>query len=269
LSGWDMTRMRGCLDLADFDFSKRAFEIERAWREHEPLRARVPNSVRVKTRALITAVAHDGEQILSVCQEPLLHAIVTDWRCKKKVGKQRAFMKLVSLLAPSRIREDRESLVVISLMAYGSNVAAAHMRYAQDAISVLVLRLGKSFRPALALEVPFHALARIIERGAMTPVAAQAAIHEAAERFLAADHAAMERASSTEESMALPAGSGLLLGEVIALRDADFDHIIGNPLRLFHRARTWIPLRDAMANQKPPPPASDAAASVLYRDPAS
>jgi hypothetical protein len=257
--------MHGCLKPAsDFDFNKRAFEIERAWRKHEPLRARVPNSATVKARAMITAVAHDGERILNVCQEPLLHAIVTDWRYKKKVGKQRAFMKLVSLLVPSCIREDRESLVVISLLAYGPNVAATHTRYAQDAISVLALRLGKSFRPALALEVPVHALARMFERGAMTPVEAQATIHEAAGRFLAADHAAMERAASTAESVALPAGSGLLLGEVIALHDADFDAIIGNPLRLFHRARTWIPLSDAMANQEPPP-ASDAPASVLYR----
>jgi hypothetical protein len=70
----------------------------------------------------------------------------------------------------------------------------------------------------------------MFERGAMTPVEAQATIHAAAGRFLAADHAAMERASSTAESVALPAGSGLLLGEVIALHDADFDVIIGNPL---------------------------------------
>ena len=154
--------------------------------------------------------------------------------------------------------------MVQSLMAYGPNVAIDHARYAQDAVSVLVVRLtGKSFEPSLAMEVPLHALGRVFERGATTPVEVKAALHQAAEHFLAVDRGAMERAAETGESVSMPSGNGLLLGEVIEAELPDPSTVIGNPLRLFFRARTWIGAESAMADQVPPSPASDAAESVL------
>jgi hypothetical protein len=134
-----------------------------------------------------------------------------DWFHTTKIGgKQRAFVRLQRLLAPSRIRQHRESLVVISLMTYGPNIdvrRGIHPRYAQDAISVLSsLVTEDKVTSFLTLEAPLHAAARMFERGNMGLAEVRAALSQAADHFLAADRLAMRRASTGGKSVTLPAG---------------------------------------------------------------
>src|SRR6185437_5032721 len=100
-----------------------------------------------------------------------------------------------------------------------------------DAISVLSsLLTGDKVTSFLTLEAPLHALARMFERGNMGPREVRAALSQGADRFLAADREAMRRASTAGKSVVLPAGSGLLLGEVIEAKVPD---AAPDALRLF------------------------------------
>jgi hypothetical protein len=183
------------------------------------------------------AVAHDRK--ISAIPQKVLRPIVRDWFHTTKVGgKRRAFVKLQRLLAPSSIRQHRNSLVVISLLAYGPNIdvrCGIHPRYAQDAISVLSLLLTEDkVTSFLTLEVPPHAAARMFKRGAFAPSDVKAALHQATDHFLAADCEAMKIAAMAGRDVVLPAGSGLLLGEVIEAKVPDAD-----ALRLFYRRTRW------------------------------
>jgi hypothetical protein len=239
----------------------REFEVARSWRKHEPLRAAVPFAAKQRARSLIDTVAR--ERKISEVPSKVLHPLLQDWFHSKKLSlKQRALQKLQRLLAPAHLHHYHGALVIRSLWAYGSNIKDGHPRYSQNALSVISsLMTEADAASVLTLEAPLHALARLFERGNVTPTEVRAAVVEAVDHFLAASREEMKRVALIGENVSLPAGQGLFLGHVI---EATVPDAAPGTMRIFFRARTWIPLSDALADQVPPPSAQPPTASMLY-----
>ena len=233
-------------------------EIEAAWRQHEPQRARVPPEARravTRSRARIAGDAEGIKLALARVALPLVDA----WAKRGALDRGRKLLKIKAALSPPW-----SMMLAARCLFFGSNRAAdvwvSHPSFKQDCVLVIGAvgsRLRGSVRWSAfpALEVPDHALARMYQRA--PGINATAALYEAVVAFLRADRNVVEAARRQGETLCLPAGSGLLLCSVIAGLDLE------DKLRLVARANTFIADDVAGADQRPMAAALDPARTVL------
>jgi hypothetical protein len=100
---------------------QRRFEIARAWKVHEPLRAAVPYAAKQRARALIDTIAN--ERPISDVPSKVLSPIFRDFfRAAKNDSRQRAVARLKRLLPHASVRQHGAAIVIKSMWAYGPNV---------------------------------------------------------------------------------------------------------------------------------------------------
>ena len=180
------------------DAAAREREIERAWRQHEPERAKVPLEARRQAKAFRDRIAPDADKIKAAYQSQPLRDLLNDWARKSAVWRNRAIRKIKQALAPAAVDDAGGALIVAWLQAHERFVLVDSPTFGQSGIVISaahISRAGRDIRESSfpVLEAPQHALARMFERSSSHIDAAQA-LHEAAACFLAADMRTVESA---------------------------------------------------------------------------
>ncbi len=224
------------------DAATRERQIERAWAQHEPERARAPPSARRAVAAFKARLAPDAERIKGALRGSAL-PLIDDWAKKGSPGRERKLRRIKAALGWAAVDDTGGALRVLWLEPRGQMVLIPgsqpwdHPSFAQDSVLVVGAvasrqngRIRWSGFPVL--EVPDHALARMFQRS--PGVAAAAAIYEASIGFLRADRRAVEAARLRGAGLCLAAGPGLALCQPIAAPDLE------GKMRVVARASTWI-----------------------------
>jgi hypothetical protein len=233
-------------------------EVEVAWRQHEPLRARVPLAARRAATAFREGLADDADKIKRTYQSPSFRTVLHDWALKKGIGRETARLKILHTFTPAFVDDIGGALRLLWLEPRGPMVLVDDPRFKQDCVLVIgahVKRVGRknvSVTSFPVLEVPDHALARTFERS--PDVNAREALIDAACAFLTAD---VETARLRGKTLCLPAANGLILTEALLLKDLRYEP------RLVARATTFITSAMAEPDQRPVIAAADPARSVL------
>ncbi len=235
-------------------------QIEHAWRQHAPERAKVPSDARRAASAFKQRISPDADKIKHTYQSPPFRALLNDWARKGAVGRERAKRKIVQMLLSASVDDAGGALMLMWLEARGQMIMVDHPSFEQDCVllvAAVIERVGRGVRETCfpVVEVPDHALGRMFQR--CPGVDAAAALSEAAIAFLDADRRAIEVARLKAATVCLPAGSGLLL--CLSISGPDLE----GKTRLVARASTWIAAVQAEPDQRPIVVAVDPARSVL------
>jgi hypothetical protein len=215
-------------------------EIERAWLQHDPARAKITNEAWRALRqfkrtiaplaARVTAAADDGKRI---------KALMYDYSRKGDVGAQRTFSKLKRHFHPALVERLQKGILWSWLDPRGAMLADAKDEgESQDAILVryglawVVRKRELTAYEAFTLEAPDHALARMLQRSPSTDI--KVALHQAHHAMFKASAQAVARHVEEQTSLYLPCGPGLLICEALRARTPS------NLVYVFCRARTWI-----------------------------
>jgi hypothetical protein len=168
------------------DAAAREREIERAWRRHDPDRAKVPPRARRAVQAFKERIAPDAAKIKAAYSSTSFRQTVNDWARKKGVGRERALHKIKAAMAPAAVEDAFGALRLTWLESRGQMVLADHPSFRQNCILIVAARISRAGRDVResgspALEVPDHALGRMFQRA--PSIDASAALHEAACAF--------------------------------------------------------------------------------------
>jgi hypothetical protein len=234
-------------------------QIERAWREHEPERARVPPEARRAAQAFRERIAPGAERFNRIYLSAEFRRTLNDWSMKGPIGRERALCKIKQLLAPAVIDVMDDALLFTWLQPHDGFVRVDHPTFAQSGVIVAAAHISRAARGVRdvsfpIVEIPEHALARMVQRSPAIDM--PTALHEAARAFLAADAAVVDMMRLGGRTVYLPAGRGLLLSFAIRVDLVEETQTVA-------RANTWISMAQAQPDQRPLAPAADPARSVL------
>ncbi len=244
---------------------------DRAWAQHrnEPV-DRVPEACKRQVRLLKRSLEPAAKTIDAALRRTEYRGPGADFYFKKnEAGRTRALLKLKRLFAPAVV-ETRdlgtplgEAVFIRWLQPMGqAMIVADDPGFQQESVIVHVDGLVRHRQAVVsvalvALEAPDHCLGRLYQRSPGIDVLD--ALNQAASWFLSLPvRAVVELSHDRGESLVLPAGDGLFLSNVIwgKVRKTE-------GWRLMARPRTFIRLSQAGHDQRPLPPASDVASSVL------
>lgn len=239
------------------DAATRERQVEAAWRQHEPLRARVSPEARRAVRVFKQQIAPEAARIKDVLKISASLGPIDAWSKLGPLNRERKLAKIKTALSPASVDNVGGDLLVLWLEAHGQLIQVDDPSFQQEVVLV-VAAVGTRLRSAIrwtsfpVFEAPDHMLARMFQRS--PGVNASAALYEAAVSFLRADRGALR---FDGETLYLPAGPGLTLTLPISLVDLE-----GKP-RLIARGFTWIAAEMATPDQRPVAAAVDCARSVL------
>jgi len=239
-------------------------EIDKAWAQHDPDRAKIPVQVWRALRIYKRGITGDAARIAKACDDAkTLRALLDDFTRKGQVGRQRALQKIKHRLEPARVEAVDKTAVIACWPEPRDSVfenPAGDLGQDCIVINVAVALLDRQ-KEATAfkswcLEVPDHASARKLQRAGMSCDLARALL-QATDHFLAADTAIIAKHVDANEVFYLPCGSGLLLCSPIYCRTPEDKYFV------YSRARTWISASMVRPDQFPLSAATDATRSQL------
>ena len=204
-----------------------------------------------QVRAFKKTIAPAAEKIWRAVIDERLQRLITDYAFKKNTGRDRALARLQKHLAPVTLCPGDGGVVTWSWLEPSNSVLISdNPSLTQDCI---VVNFGIGGRQStqqaglhvvLSLEVPDHALGRLLQRSPNTDIAA--ALIEAHEEFLQADAEAVLERMKKDREFYLRGGAGVFICEGIAATS--------NGQRYFYaRSSTWISDVMIRPDQKPLP----------------
>jgi hypothetical protein len=171
--------------------------VEKAWRRHEPLRAKVPYPARRAAEQFRESIVGDAERVRLTYQSKPFRRILADWAKAASLGRSHAIHRVAAALSPACVDVIDGALRLMWLEAHAERLTLIDdPRYDQPAVLVvgaLVRRTGRALGAANGfpcVEVSEHALRRIFERAPGTDV--KAALLQSAHSFLSADYRTVE-----------------------------------------------------------------------------
>lgn len=192
-------------------------------------------------------------------QPPEISRAALAWTHKRgSIGRMRA-ARILRRLVPARPAGTLgESMLWTYLRADGSLIQNPRdPGQAQPAVTVnyLVLRAGEFVTGVWTLEVPDHALVRLIQR---LPGVDLASMLFAGHAALLAAAAPPDRLPRDNETLLVPTPSGAFAVNLIFGREQDT-----GDLRVYARARTWLHDDQLQTNQRPIAPGSPTLGETL------
>ncbi len=255
------------LKIIDTDLER---EIERAWRQHEPERDRIPSTAWRKLQALKNQYEPTALKLRAALNdEAALHALVKQCCCRRGIARQ-DFLKSVRRDFPgAEIKIAHRDVCEFSWLAPSPPVIADPKDHGERQACTLVCYLcawptppfGIKVCSAWSIEVPDHAAGRYLQR-AGDAADFKSALFEAANHFHAADMAKVTPHLGRGTDIYLPAGRGYFLCTVVGAKSGGISF-------LYARAATWIEKKMLRPDQVPLPKAETADSSVaaLLLDP--
>jgi hypothetical protein len=235
------------------DARVREKQVERSWLQHDPTRGKIPpeawRALRQFKRQLVPQVQRINK---AGADRDIVAKLLRDYSLKAKLGKQRAFAKLIRHFHPAKVEKLHNGILWSFLDPRGALLTdPADPGEEQDAI---ISRYGLSWVSkkrqlvgylAFSIEAPDHALAKMLQRAVGTDI--RQALHEAHHALFQADAGLICKHVDDHSTFYLPCGPGLLICEGIRA-DTQSGHRF-----VFARARTWISTQMAHASQVPIP----------------
>lgn len=237
-------------------------EIELAWLRHEPERNRIPAAIRRRLRALKKEFEPTSMKIkVALNDEEMLSSLVRQCCMRRGVARQRLLADIRRTFPGAEVKVVHKNILEISWLAPSPPVIASPRDHgeAQDCTLVCYFvawpsPIGITLRSAWSLEVPDHAAGRYLQ-WAGNGADFKSALFEAANRFYAADMAAVKPHVGRGTDVYLPAGNGAFISTVVGARS-------GIRRFLYARAATFVEQAKLRADQVPLPLAASADQSV-------
>ena len=242
-----------------------------AWSQHrnEPV-DRISEATRRDVRGFRRSLASSAAAVTAtVLDGPRWRPLAETYLKKGVLGpaRARALDRLRGVFAPAVVEACElgglgGGLVVKWIGPHDGPLVSIHddLSFAQSGCACFcfgVTRLRREIVSAslVSVETPEHALCRLRDRGGGN-VDMAAAIAEAGDSFMRMNFREVVDASFRGDTLVLPGGGGYWLADLIyGLRD--------ETIKCYARPRTWIRAEQAGLDQRPYPPASDPASSVL------
>jgi hypothetical protein len=180
-------------------------------RDHQN-RVEATRKLRVWKRAIAPAAAKIDR---ALADETTTHQLITDFAFKKNAGKAKALARLRQHLAPAKLSAGRDIFTWSWLKPTGPLLASDDPSLRQNCV---IARFGIGGRRSahfagaavvLSLEVPDHALVRLLERSPNADI--EAAVFEAQDGYLHANNQAVLECMKSYREFYLRAGPGLFI----------------------------------------------------------
>jgi hypothetical protein len=230
-------------------------DIDRAWATHQPERIRVPAEIWRKLRTFKRSIAPAAVNIKRILDDDTtMKRLMTNFAFKKGIGRARALSRLKKHLAGATLQAEDDTIIGTWLEPTGPILDSDDPSLQQDCIVVWVGFGGRQssyaagFLRLLSVEVPDHALARLLQRSPSADLAA--ALHEACVGYLSADQGEVLACIQAGREFYLPGGDGVFL--CTGITDPSDGRVYTHA-----RCRTWISDVMARPDQKPLPVAGD------------
>jgi hypothetical protein len=239
-------------------------EIAKAWAEHDPSRASVPQHLMRQLREYkrhITVTAAILERMLK--NDAMTEVLVKSAVLRRGVSRQRELKRLRRLLPDAVVRiAPNNTLEIAWLMPRRHLIVDPVGGEAQDCILAnFVLAWPRTRRDVTmwsgwSAEFPDHACGRFLQRSGSDDL--KAALLAAGQAFMAAHAVVLDQHVNAETSVYLPAGRGCFASQTIGAT-------AGSRRYIYARARTWIAFDMLGKDQCLLAPAAEAEQTVAMR----
>jgi len=210
---------------------------------------------RRRLRAFKRSIAPAAAKINRAVRDEAMQRLLTDYVFKKGIGRARALGKLKKYLPGATLQAGDGGVVTWSWLEPSDPVLISDGPSKQQECLVVNFGIGgrQSARTAgllvfLSLEVPDHALARLLQRSPNADIAA--ALIEAHEEYLQGDAEAVLECMKADREFYLRGGPGVFICEGIAATSNGQRYV-------YARAQTWIGDSMIRPDQQPLPAAKD------------
>src|SRR5271168_2594920 len=97
-------------------------DIDRAWRQHDPDRARVPFAARRAAQAFRDGLTGDAEKIVAKYESPSFRVLLHDWALKSSLGRVRTLSRIEQALTPASVDDLGGELRMLRLEPRGQMI---------------------------------------------------------------------------------------------------------------------------------------------------
>jgi hypothetical protein len=215
-------------------------EIDRAWIQHDPERARITPAILRELRAFKRDIGITAATIEAVLKrDDLTQFLIEPLVRRRGMARRRQLEELRRTLPGAHAKISFKNILEIAWLSPTAPIIANPVGgEAQDCILACFLVAWPPTPQCLqchrawALEVPDHAAARLLQRAPETDL--RTALFEASLAFLSADAAAVTPHVGAGSTVYIPAGLGAFACNIVGAQTADGRRYI------YARAGTWI-----------------------------